>query len=425
MGQIFSSTSSNTQNGDLASSFDEYFKNFKMESKILSEEIHTLIEYHLRRGDVQKAVSVISAALKDIENAPLSIAVTGESGTGKSSLINALRGVGHEEEGAAATGPTETTMVRTEYKHPVFPSVSIWDLPGLGSTTFPPKTYLEEVKFAEYDFFLVVSATRFKDNDAKLAQAIAKMNKKFYFVRTKIDNELNSEQRTKPTTFNKEDVLQKMHKDCLTQLQRANVTAVQVFLVSSLDRSDYDFPELENTLLRDLPAHKRHIFMLCLPSVTEAAIDQKRDSLKQKVWLEALKAGVWAAIPLMGLFSDNDIGKLQETLTRYRSYFGLDDASLEQMARELHVSVEHLKANLQSPHLLSAETKESLWEMLKQYIEKVLSVMIGPIGLGLYFTKTFYLHYYFLETVASDAKALLKKEDLFGDSVGSEEGYSK
>lgn len=386
-----------------------FFKAFKLERKILSQETINLIHSCLMIGNLQTAVDIITEALREIENAPLSIAVTGETGSGKSSFINALRGIGHEGEGAAPTGVVETTMERLPYKHPKFPNVTFWDLPGIGSTTFTPETYLKKLNFGEYDFFIITSDTRFRENDAQLAKAIGKTGKNFYFVRTKVDNDIHNERRSKPQTFDQERILQMIRKKCQGKLQENNVSHPRVFLVSNIDVSDYDFPNLEMTLLRELPAQKRHIFMLSLPSVTEAAIDLKRDSLRQKVWLEALKAGFLATIPFVGVISD--LEKLEETLTLYRSYFGLDDASLEIMAKDLHVSVEKLKSHIKSPHLLSVEKdKDSLTKKLLKCIEMVLSAMGGPLATGLYFSKTFYLQNCFLDTVASDAKALLKKE---------------
>ena len=79
-----------------ASSFDAFFKNFKRESKIISEYDITLIMTYIEENKLQKAVSVIEKVLRDIESAPLHIAVTGETGAGKSTFINTLRGVGHE-----------------------------------------------------------------------------------------------------------------------------------------------------------------------------------------------------------------------------------------------------------------------------------------------------------------------------------------
>ncbi|XP_038183746.1 uncharacterized protein LOC119812839 [Arvicola amphibius] len=391
----------------LASSFENFFKNFKKESKILSEETTALIESHLENKNLPGAVSAISSALRNINRAPLNIAVTGETGAGKSSFINALRGVRDEEEGAAPIGVVETTMERTPYPHPKLPQVTIWDLPGIGSTSFSPENYLAEMKFGEYDFFIIISATRFKDINAHLAKAIAKMNTKFYFVRTKIDQDISNEQRSKPKTFNRYRVIKKIRDECSKHLQKTLSSEPPLFLVSSFDVSDFDFPELETTLLRELPAHKRHIFMLSLHSVTETAIDRKRDFLKQKIWLEALKAGAWATIPFGGL-----VQKVEETLDLYRSYFGLDDASLENIAKDFNVSVNEIKAHLKSFHLLTRTNDMSLEEKLWKYIEYISSVTGGPLATGLYFRKTFYLKNLFIDTVSGDAKTLLNKEFL-------------
>ena len=424
MGQSPPSTPSNRNGGDLASSFDKFFKEFKLDSKIISQETISTIQSHLEKGDLQSAFSAINDALRDIDNAPLNIAVTGESGTGKSSFINALRGMGHDEEGAAPTGPVETTFLRKAYKHPKFPNVTFWDLPGIGTTSFQPQDYLEKMVFREYDFFIIICATRFKINDVQLATAIKKMKKNFYFVRSKVDSDLYNLKRIKPREFNKDEILQKIRNDCVKHLMEANMSDAQVFLVSSFELSDYDFQSLEITLLRELPSHKRHIFMQYLPIVTEATIDRKRDCLRQKVWLEAIKAGASASIPLVGYISDNDVETLKDTLTLYRSYFGLDDISLKTIAKDLNVSVEKLKANLMFPHLLSVEKyDEPLGEKLLKYVEKFCSVSGGPIAAGIYFRKIYYLKNYFLDTVVSDAKVLLKKEEIFKDPVDSEQTY--
>ncbi|XP_031208602.1 T-cell-specific guanine nucleotide triphosphate-binding protein 1-like [Mastomys coucha] len=400
-----------------ASGFDAFFKNFKRESKIIPKEAITSIKNFIEKNKLQEAISVIEKALRDIESAPLNIAVTGETGTGKSTFINALRGVEQDAEGAAPTGVVETTMKRTPYPHAKLQNVTVWDLPGIGSTSFPPQTYLTEMKFNEYDFFIIISSSRFKENDAQLAKAIAEMKMNFYFVRTKIDNDLDNEQRSKPKTFNKEKILKKILDDCTDQLQKALSSEPPVFLVSNFDMSDYDFPKLETKLLGDLPAHKRHIFSLSLQSLTEATINYKRDSLKQKVFLEAIKAGIFATIPLGGMISD-DIENLDETFNLYRSYFGLDDASLENIAKEFNMSVNDFKVHLRFPHLFAEDKEESLEEKLFKYIKHISSVTGGPFATGIYYRRAYYLQNLFLDTAANDAIALLNSEELFEKKVG-------
>lgn len=244
-----------------------------------------------------------------------------------------------------------TTMPRAPYEHPKFPNVTIWEFAGIGTTPFQPQKYLEKMKFGEYDFFIIVSATHFKENDALLAKVVRKMNKNFYFVHAKVDGDFYSLEKSKPQTFNEEEILQGIKNDYMAQLQRANV-----FLVSDFDVSGYDFQKLEITLLKELLAQKHFIFGQCLPCVTKATMSRKRDSLKGKIWLEALKPGAWATIPFMGLVND-EVEMLEKILTLYQFYFGLDDTFFKTMAEDLHMSLEQLKESIKSFHLLSVRMR--------------------------------------------------------------------
>lgn len=405
MGQLFSGTAKSEA---LYSSFSEYFKKFKAENKIISQETITLIELYLILEDLQRANNEITSALRKLANTPLNVAVIGESGTGKSSFINVFRGVGHEDETAAPIGVVETTMRRTPYRHPNIPNVVIWDLPGIGTTNFPPKDYLEKMKFCEYDFFIIVSATRFRKNDIDLAKAVSMMKKDFYFVRTKMDIDLENERECKDT-FSRETFLKHIRSHCVTMFKKNNLHVPPIFLISNRNVSDYDFPILKAMLQNKLSTHTYHNIMVSLPNITEAAIERKRMFIQQFIWLEAFKDGVLMTIPVVDILKDSDVERLKMSLNHYRVLFGVDDATLQFMAKDSQVPVEQLRKIIKSPYLLETKKRKALEGMLLKYMEKSASANGGLLATGLYFRKSFYLQLLFLDTVTEDAKVLLRE----------------
>ncbi|MEQ2252778.1 hypothetical protein ILYODFUR_025382, partial [Ilyodon furcidens] len=173
-----------------------------------NEQIREMI-----RNNPAAAVSKIREYLEQIDHIRLNVAITGEPGTGKSTFVNAFRGIDNNHEEAAPTGCKNTTNP-TSYHHPDYPNVILWDLPGIGSTVWPADKYVERVELEKFDFFIIISANRFRENDVKLAMEIQKMGKKFYFVRSKINHNLRDEERSQ-RDFREEKTLETIMEDCI------------------------------------------------------------------------------------------------------------------------------------------------------------------------------------------------------------------
>uniref|UniRef100_A0A3Q3EHX8 IRG-type G domain-containing protein n=1 Tax=Labrus bergylta TaxID=56723 RepID=A0A3Q3EHX8_9LABR len=231
-----------------------------------SPPAQTEIKEALEKNDQDLARAKIQEYLDKDQNVPLNIAVTGECGVGKSAFVNAIRGIDNKDEKAAPTGCVETTMEVTSYPHPNYPKVTIWDLPGIGNVGYPAAKYLKTDEFKKFDFFLIISADRFKENDVKLAKEIQKMKKKFYFVRSKIDDNIRYEKRSQ-REFNEEKILTQIRENCIQGLQGQGLQSPQVFLVSSVDLTLYDFPLLVETLKEELPELQKEAFLLAMPNI--------------------------------------------------------------------------------------------------------------------------------------------------------------
>uniref|UniRef100_A0A5F9CFW8 Immunity related GTPase cinema n=1 Tax=Oryctolagus cuniculus TaxID=9986 RepID=A0A5F9CFW8_RABIT len=242
-------------------------------------------------GDIPQAASRLRELLASSESTRLEVGVTGESGAGKSSLINTLRGLGAEDPGAALTGVVETTMQPSPYPHPQFPDVTLWDLPGAGSPGCPADKYLKQVDFGRYDFFLLVSPRRCGAVETRLAAEILRQGKKFYFVRTKVDEDLAATRTQRPSGFSEVAVLQEIREHCAERLRASGISDPRIFLVSNLSPTRYDFPMLVSTWEHDLPAHRRHAGLLSLPDISLEALQKKKDMLQEQVLKTALVSG--------------------------------------------------------------------------------------------------------------------------------------
>ncbi|XP_072914600.1 interferon-inducible GTPase 5-like isoform X2 [Hemitrygon akajei] len=313
------------------------------------EELNKL-KSDFETGGVNKVTSLIEQKLSELDKTKLNIAVTGETGTGKSTFINAMRGLRNTDEGAAVGWIRETTKEPTGYRHPNLPNVCYWDLPGIGSIQVPASRYVWEMKFERYDFFIILSAGRFKENDAKLAKEIKRLGKNFYFVRSKIDQDFYS-MRMERKKINEEKVLENIRSDCIRRLKEAGILNPTVFLISSFEQDQYDFNQLNKTLEDDLPFVMKSTFVLAYPNRNVEIVRQKSKMLRERVWMLATLSGAVGAIPIPGVSFACDISILITGIINFRKCLCLDEASLQRLANITNKPVEELKAVI-NPSLL-------------------------------------------------------------------------
>ncbi|XP_040183338.1 interferon-inducible GTPase 5-like [Rana temporaria] len=387
---------------------------------IISEEEVKEFRAALEEGNLCAAGETINQSLKDIENAPLNIAVTGESGSGKSTFVNAIRNMDNdEEEGAAKTGVTETTKEPKAYPHPQYNNVTFWDLPGIGTPNFNPSDYLKAVEFHRYDFFIIMSSERFRHNDMELAKEIKSMGKKFYFVRSKVDSDMYASQMRRKKSYNEAKIMNEIRDDCIKCLHDGGIQDPKVFLLSSLDLNKYDFNQMQETLEQELPSQKRHVFMLCLPNISFPILDKKREAIKKQIWKWSSVSAAVAAVPLPGLSVACDVGILVTEMKKYRDAFGLDQGSLEKLADRFGKDVNELKSVIKSPIVVKEINKELVTTLLTrgaagslmfiEYLASNIPVIGTAAAGGISFGTTYLMLYCFLKDIAEDAVRVLEK----------------
>ncbi|XP_052786151.1 T-cell-specific guanine nucleotide triphosphate-binding protein 2-like [Mya arenaria] len=228
-----------------------------------------------------------------------------------------------------------------EYPHPKHKNFVLYDLPGVGTQQFPRESYVEKVNFNEYDFYMILSATRFTENDAWLGQKVKEQGKKFFFVRTKIDTDMYNEKKDSGVNFNEERSLRKIREDAERNLRGLNA---KVYLISTELRKInlFDFDRLMQDVIEGTPQVKKESLVFILPSLTENVILEKEKALSNRALKMAIAAGIAGLTPLPGVSELVDIAILSHEAEFYRKQFNLDEKSIKEYETEFAINIDTL-----------------------------------------------------------------------------------
>jgi GTP-binding protein EngB required for normal cell division len=127
----------------------------------------------------------------------LHIAITGCSGCGKSSLINALRGLKNSNSpkgGIAKTGTSETTTEIERYYDPDSSRqwLAWYDVPGAGTVNIRDWQYFNDQGLYIFDVIIIVAGDRFTQTDVELLFHCKRFGITALVVRSKSDQQIGN-----------------------------------------------------------------------------------------------------------------------------------------------------------------------------------------------------------------------------------------
>ena len=354
-------------------------KTYSLEDlKQSSEKPATEFEKDMKAGGVQQCLQVLEKR-KEWKSQEVNLAITGRSGTGKSSFINALVKVWTGKRGPAEVGLTETTKECVGYAHPDNPNITLWDLPGVGTELFPQENYLTKVKAHLYDVFLIMTDTRFSEVDVWLGRELLKNKTPAIFVRTKIDTTICNSKLEYPEK-DIESVLREVKADMMDKIPTF-VKIAGVFLIDNHNFDKYEFRALEKCIVEKLSEFKGQALVLSVTRMSKDNLQLKIAELKKQILATAMKAACPATIP--GLSAYTDANLVTDTASHYMNQLGLDLTSLETTSTN-QLKLEKIKSKVdevmkQIPEILSCSGAGTLdgsvqsgsWNLFSRFVPGV------------------------------------------------------
>lgn len=193
------------------------------------------------------------------------IAVCGTSGSGKSSLINAFRGLRPRDACAARVGATETTSKITRYPDPrsgLPYSRYVWyDIPGAGTTAVSDGQYFETQALFVFDLIILVYGERFTNTDVDIIQKCIRLGISIIIVRSKSDQHIENMIRDETDLSPGDDEYEQIYQEIKSKYIDATKSEFNMHKKAMAEVLFDDKPWLQEVLL-----HQR-VYMVCAANV--------------------------------------------------------------------------------------------------------------------------------------------------------------
>lgn len=312
----------------------------------------------------------LEATKQELEQATVRLGVIGQSGSGKSSLINAIVGQPVAPVGALI----ETTQEPQEVP---LDGLTFVDLPGCGTPTWPQESYIQRLGLLDsFDGFILVTAHRLTECDAMLFQQLSRRaNKPCFVVRSHFDQAVASHAENEARAVITAHIRRQLRAD----------PDLPIYMVCSVGAQHYDLEKLILDIRRSLPEWKQIRFIMAAHAYGEETLRQKREAAEKIVGVYAGMAAANALNPIPGLDVGVDLGLLITMARHVISTYGLRQEQIESLksqarARTVVYKGIHQMAERFTPYLTEKFVAGALRRMGMEVVVRNTAKWVPVVG---------------------------------------------
>jgi GTP-binding protein EngB required for normal cell division/uncharacterized protein (DUF697 family) len=255
---------------------------------------------------IREEAARLAHELSELENVEVRIAVFGQPGSGKSSLINALIGKPLATVGVA----TDTTREARDY---AWNGLHLIDLPGYDTRLFPKHDYVARFDLHKLDLLVCVFDGKLHEADVQLLRVVREeLKKPTVIVRSKLD------------VLWQEDKSEDELKSEITADIRSTLGIPDEHVCFVSCRTRRGLAELEERIDEQLDAAKRARWERTAKAYSEVALARKRAACERYVTLAAAAAAANGVNPLPGVDVAVDLTVLLKLFAEIRDAYGLE-----------------------------------------------------------------------------------------------------
>lgn len=292
--------------------------------------------------DLSRYAADLKLKLDAMANATVSVAMFGQPGSGKSSLVNRIVGERVAEVGVE----TDKTVSAESYEcH----GLRFVDLPGYGTSEFPKETFLERFDIDQFDLFLCVTSGKLHATDSEFFQLLSGDRRVCLFVVNKHDELWEEGVSTSELESRKVADIRKQVK-----------SQVEVLFTSC--RTGYGVDSLIRSVRDVLAEAKRDRWLRSAKVHSQDLLEEKRQACEKLVAVKSAYAAANGLNPIPGLDVGIDVGILMALFSDIREAYGLSDKVLDGAAASAKIGSARLAQNV-----LGGMAKEGVALLLKQF----------------------------------------------------------